>query len=87
MTMGLKRMLRPAVDQLARFTGQLRQYEHAMKQGVTILMYHRVLEDKVASEYPLATLAMPLRAFGEQMRWLSEHAQVMTLSRALASLE
>ncbi|MCX5662495.1 MAG: polysaccharide deacetylase family protein [Planctomycetota bacterium] len=48
-------------------------------------MYHRVLADDLAARYPLASLAIGVTAFGEQVRWLASHCQVATVDEALRS--
>ena len=77
--MSVKRKLRGLIDQSAKATGVLRWFEARMRRGLTVLMYHRVLPDREALAYPLASLAMPETAFREQVRWLAEQCEVVTL--------
>lgn len=67
-----------------RAVGSLAWLLHRLQPGLNILMYHRVLPDERAADYPLASLAIGRSAFAEQTRWLAGHCEVMTLVRALA---
>lgn len=84
--MGLKHLMRPAVDRAAQLTGVLRRWERRMMRGVTVLMYHRVLPDAQCAEAPLPGLVMPTSAFAAQVRWLSEHCRVVTVAEAVREL-
>ena len=57
-----------------------------MRSAVTVLMYHRVLEDADCPGYPFPSLVMPTSLFEAQLAYLSEHARVVTLANALAQL-
>jgi peptidoglycan/xylan/chitin deacetylase (PgdA/CDA1 family) len=82
--MSWARRIRPVVDRAARATGVLRACERRMLGAVTILTYHRVLDDDACRAYPFPSLAMPRSAFEAQVRFLAERARVMTVSAALA---
>lgn len=83
MTTTVHRRLRFATDRAARLCGILAHRERVNARGLTVLMYHRVLPDERCTDYPLPSLAMPVSAFREQMAWLAEHGEVLTLGRAL----
>lgn len=73
------------MDQVARLSGLLARRERECARDVTVLTYHRVLEDERCVTYPFPSLAMPLSAFREQVRWLTEHGEVMSVAAALDS--
>jgi peptidoglycan/xylan/chitin deacetylase (PgdA/CDA1 family) len=52
---------------------------------LTVLMYHKVLPDALASQYPLADLVVRESLFRRQAQWLARHARVLPLARALAA--
>ena len=85
--MSWKRTIRPAMDRLGRFSGLLRVSERAMRSRLTILMYHRVLEDADCAGYPFSSLAMPRSLFEAQVDWLAQNARVLPVSEALSRLE
>jgi peptidoglycan/xylan/chitin deacetylase (PgdA/CDA1 family) len=78
-----RRRLRSAVDQAARLSGILGLRERASARGLTVLTYHRVLTETRSAAYPFPSLAMPLGAFREQVRWLASHNEVLPLTQAL----
>lgn len=80
----LKRGLRSSADQAARMSGILTRRERDMSRDLTVLMYHRVLPEPRCTTYPFPSLAMPLGAFREQVRWLAAHGDVLPLFEALA---
>jgi peptidoglycan/xylan/chitin deacetylase (PgdA/CDA1 family) len=57
--------------------------EASMRSGITVLMYHRVLADAEAWDYPLEPLAMPVSWFRAQVQWLAGHARVLTVADAM----
>jgi peptidoglycan/xylan/chitin deacetylase (PgdA/CDA1 family) len=59
-------------------------FERKMRQGLTVLMYHRVLPDPMCVDYPLKQLAMPQSAFREQVKWLADHCRVLPVAEAVA---
>jgi peptidoglycan/xylan/chitin deacetylase (PgdA/CDA1 family) len=54
-----------------------------MRSAVTVLMYHRVLEDAKCAGYPFPSIVMPRTSFATQLDYLAEHARVLTVSAAL----
>lgn len=82
----LARRLRPVLDHVAALTGLLQRYERRMRDGVVALTYHRVLPDATCEEYPLESLAMPLSAFREQVRWVAGHCDVLPLNEAIGAM-
>lgn len=82
----LKHQLRSCLDRLAVLTGLLRWYEHCMRRGLTILMYHRVVPLSQCIDYPLPALVVPVDAFRQQMQWLAANCRVLPMSEALAEL-
>ncbi len=80
----VKRGLRSSADLALRMSGVLAQRERAMVGKLSVLTYHRVLPRERCVDYPFPSLAMPLDLFREQVRWLVEHGEVLTLSEALA---
>lgn len=83
----LKHRIRSFIDTIAASIGLLAMYERRMSQGLTILMYHRVLPEKLCRSYPLDSLIMPMQAFRDQMRWLAGHCHVLPVCEALVELE
>jgi peptidoglycan/xylan/chitin deacetylase (PgdA/CDA1 family) len=57
-----------------------------MRSAVTVLMYHRVLEDAECADYPFRSIVMPRTSFEAQLDYLAEHTQVLTVSAALGEL-
>ncbi len=55
-----------------------------MRSKMTILMYHRVLEDAKSIDYPFPSLVMPRSLFEAQLDWLAEHARVLPVADALS---
>ena len=83
MSSSLRRGLRSTADQTARMTGLLAARERELAGGLTVLGYHRVLPEASCPGYPFPSLAMPLEAFREQLRWLAASGEVLPLARAL----
>jgi len=54
-----------------------------MRSGLTVLMYHRVLEDAECADYPFPSLVMPRSLFEAQLDYLCEHARVLPVVDAL----
>jgi peptidoglycan/xylan/chitin deacetylase (PgdA/CDA1 family) len=63
--------------------GILERRERNAARGLTVLTYHRVLEAERSAAYPFASLAMPIGAFREQVRWFAAHYEVLPLAQAL----
>jgi peptidoglycan/xylan/chitin deacetylase (PgdA/CDA1 family) len=86
MPIPLHRRLHRVADQAARLCGFMARRERIEAGELTVLMYHRVLPDERCANYPLASLAMPLSAFREQINWLAAHGEVLPLVQALARI-
>lgn len=84
--MSLRHAARAIVDRAASLTGVLGARERAMRSGLTVLMYHRVLPDDRCPGYHLPSLVMPLSVFQEQVRYLAAHCRVVTVRDGLALL-
>jgi len=82
--MSWKRAIRPATDQVAKYSGLLRACERRMRSGLTVLMYHRVLEDADCTDYPFPSLVMPRSLFEAQLDYLCERVRVLTVVDALS---
>jgi peptidoglycan/xylan/chitin deacetylase (PgdA/CDA1 family) len=54
-----------------------------MRSKITVLMYHRILEDAECVDYPFPSLVMPRSLFEAQVDWLAEHTRVLPVSDAL----
>ena len=54
-----------------------------MRSKITVLMYHRILEDEDCADYPFPSLVMPRSLFEAQVDWLAERMRVMPVSEAL----
>lgn len=81
-----KHRLRDVLDRAAAWSGIQAARERASRGELTILTYHRVLEDDAWARAPLQGLAMPRSAFAAQVEWLARTFTVEPLSAALASL-
>lgn len=79
----LRRRVRDAALEAARWVGWLRACENRKRGELTILTYHRVLPDELCPGYPFASLVMPASMFTQQVAWLSEHAVVLPVAEAL----
>jgi len=64
-------------------SGLLARRERDRGGALTVLTYHRVLPEERCARYPFPSLAMPLGAFREQVRWLAAHGEVASLAQAL----
>lgn len=84
--MSWKRRIRPAVDRVAKYSGVLRAYERRMQSAITVLMYHRVLEDAECPDYPFPSLVMPRSLFEAQVDWLAEHTRALPVADALGQM-
>jgi peptidoglycan/xylan/chitin deacetylase (PgdA/CDA1 family) len=54
-----------------------------MRSGITVLIYHRVLEDAECADYPFPSLVMPRSLFEAQVAYLAEHSRVLPVHDAL----
>lgn len=79
--------VRSYVDRVAASTGLLRWCERRMRQGLTILMYHRVLPTDSCAAYPLQSLVISEGVFRRQMQWLAESCRVLPVREALRALK
>jgi peptidoglycan/xylan/chitin deacetylase (PgdA/CDA1 family)/GT2 family glycosyltransferase len=79
----LGRRLRSGADRAARWSGVLASREREARDGLTVLMYHRVLDDARCAHYPFPALVMPVSAFRAQVRWLAGRGEVLPLAQAL----
>jgi len=77
------RGLRTSVDQLARLSGYLGHRERERALDLTVLTYHRVLPRERCRDQPFPSLVMPLELFRQQVGWLREHGEILTLGAAL----
>ena len=84
--MSWKRTIRRTTDQLAKYSGLLLACELGMRSKLTVLMYHRVLEDADCAEYPFPSLVMPRSWFEAQLDYLCERMRVLPVSEALLRL-
>jgi len=84
--MSWKLTIRPAADRVAKYSGLLRGFERRMRSQITVLMYHRVLEEADCVDYPFPSLVMPRSLFEAQVDWLAEHARVLPVSEALSEV-
>jgi peptidoglycan/xylan/chitin deacetylase (PgdA/CDA1 family) len=82
-----KRQLRSAADQAARWLGILERRERDAARDLTILTYHRVLGAERSAAYPFGSLAMPIGAFRDQLRWFAAHYEVLPLAQALERIQ
>ena len=84
--MGWRRTIRRATDQGVKYSGLLRACERGMRSKITVLMYHRVLEDAACVDYPFPSLVMPRSLFQAQVELLAERTRVLPVSDALSQL-
>ena len=84
--MNFRHGARAVLDRAAALTGVLGAYERAMRCGLTVLTYHRILPDQRCRGYHLPSLAMPLSAFREQVGYLGAHFRVVTISQGIKLL-
>ena len=82
--MSWKRTIRRATDRGAKYSGLLGACERGMRSKITVLMYHRVLEDADCVDYPFPSLVMPRSLFEAQVDWLAERTRVLPVSDALS---
>jgi peptidoglycan/xylan/chitin deacetylase (PgdA/CDA1 family) len=84
--MSLRRSVRSVVDRAAALTGILSACERAMREGLTLLMYHRVLPDELCIGYPFPSLVTPLSVFREQVRYLAGTFHLVTVGQGIGLL-
>ncbi|MCI0651947.1 MAG: polysaccharide deacetylase family protein [Planctomycetes bacterium] len=78
-----KRWARDAIDYCADRFGILARHVREMRDGITVLMYHRVLPPSECNDYPFPTLVMPSPFFRDQVSWLAANCTVLPLCAAL----
>ena len=76
----------PILDRLVAATGLHRLLRRRLAGSVIVLMYHKVLPDRIADECPHRKLAIRETVFAGQVAWLAKHARVLPLSEAVRSL-
>jgi peptidoglycan/xylan/chitin deacetylase (PgdA/CDA1 family) len=81
-SISIRRRARESMTRAAAFSGVLSCMERRMREGWTILTYHRVLER--GANYPFRSLVTPVDAFAEQVRWLAAECRVLPVAEALA---
>jgi len=77
----------PILDRLASATGVMRLLRRRLRGSVVVLMYHRVLPDRIADDYPHRKLVIRETTFAGQVGWLAKHARVLPLREALKAEE
>ncbi|MBK7875218.1 MAG: polysaccharide deacetylase family protein [Planctomycetes bacterium] len=85
--MSAKHAVRRLVDRAALLAGVVGALERKRRDGLTVLMYHRVLPRERCRDLPFPTLVMPADAFEDEVRWLVEHRTVLPLGEALTRLD
>ncbi len=83
----LRRLLVRVVDGTAKLSGCLAVLRDRCRAGITILMYHRTLEEQAGTQHPLRNLVVDARSFRAQMRWLAANFEVRTVRNAVHELE
>ena len=71
------------VDRLAAAFGVHAVLRRRRAGSLTVLMYHRVLPDRLVRRYPLSNLVVRESNFARQMRWLSRNVDVVPVRDAL----
>jgi len=57
-----------------------------MRSKITVLMYHRILEDDDCADYHFPSLVMPRSLFEAQLDHLFEHTRVLSVCDALSQM-
>jgi len=76
-----------AADHFAKNTSILPWMRRSCANGVTILMYHKVLPEKLIPSYPFRNLVVDASTFDCQMAWLADHFDVITVRDAMGYLD
>lgn len=84
--MTLKRDIRRLLDRAAIVAGIVARRERALRNRLTILMYHRVLPDSLWQGAPLPGLVIPLSCFESQVKHLAKHFEIVTVTKGLNRL-
>lgn len=77
-------LARSILDRTLGALGVIERRAHAMRQGVTILMYHRVLPDELWARSTLPNLVMPESAFRAQVELFARRFEVRRAHDAVA---
>ncbi len=77
----------PILDHLASATGVLALLGRRLRSSVIVLMYHKVLPDRIADDCPHRKLVIRETTFAGQVAWLAKHTRVQPLREALATRE
>lgn len=77
-----KRRLRVTFDRALQALGGLALAEWAMRRGLTVLTYHRILPASRCEAYPFRSLAVSEEMFRQQAAELARRATVLTLREA-----
>ncbi len=80
---GTKEQAYPILDRLASATGVMRLLRRRLKGSVIVLMYHKVLPDRLADECPHRKLVIRETTFAGQVAWLAKNARVLPLRDAI----
>lgn len=75
-----------ALDCVLKWSGLMARIRRRATDHLTILMYHKVLPERLVGSYPLGNLVVPKRIFREQMRWLARRCDVRPVGEAIAAL-
>jgi len=79
-------MLARIVTEALWRTGALALTRPLRSDRLLVLRYHSVCADDTAPEYVSSSIAVPVRAFDGQMRYLSRHFQCISIDEAISSL-
>lgn len=71
------------VDRAAACSGLLRLGLRRARQGLTILMYHRILPAVEAGKHPLKNLVVTRECFEQQVSWLARRMNIVTVRQGL----
>lgn len=74
------------VDRAAAWSGLLWLGRRMARRSLTILTYHRVLDESPAAGDEMSNLVVRRDHFAAQAAWLARNARVVTVSQGLASL-
>jgi peptidoglycan/xylan/chitin deacetylase (PgdA/CDA1 family) len=79
-------MARSVLEFAAERTGAIGRAEDAMRGGLTIVTYHRVLPDALAARHPMPQLVAPESVFREQVRMMAGRFELVTVREGLRRL-
>jgi polysaccharide deacetylase len=75
--------LLPIIDRFVSVCGIHRLQVRRLKASTVVLMYHKVLPDEIAEDYPLGNLVVRESDFAQQVGWLARYTSVLTIKDAL----